>query len=529
MPRAYLEPVSAGQTRFRLQGLVPDARGIAVGREALIVFDTLDRLVAFLGAYSDEASLDDLMPSLTLEHGRHEAGAHAFLLRCAASDGYALDRLARLATHVSGQVYTGNATTFVRWRTRRAPFGNDLALAVSELGGVGGDEILAVDQDRFLRFREQESIDPVELIQRLELRRVPVNLDRLDSEPEAMALRELVLILVAPALASRVIHYLWRLEVAMGAARLVLGDDSAPALLLRLRQPSLKIVAVLAKIPGIEILAPVSSRAAVEIGFRHPINLTTASVCLPGEDMYLFRGRANRIERLDGAPRFVDARHLIRSGSPLVDAELEDAREHAIAPLAVRLELRRSNQVREPRGCLVPWDAAESLRRLIYLLPPSVLATARLAPLREGLLILAGGFVGGASNKRVAQSGNTRVRSEANAAMFIAQGTRLCEASPGVLVPEGYDLRPKPRPELCRQLLGLEDDDYAVFLGDSRAPLRVRAEQVSALDTSLLARIIPHAPELVEISAPPLLSGKIDNARLGRFALWGFRGSAEDV
>ena len=57
MSRPLLEPVGAGQTRFRMQGLSTDARGIAVGREVLITFPTIDWLVAFLGAYSDEASL----------------------------------------------------------------------------------------------------------------------------------------------------------------------------------------------------------------------------------------------------------------------------------------------------------------------------------------------------------------------------------------------------------------------------------------------------------------------------------------
>ena len=56
--QTLLEPVAAGQTRFRMQGLTPDARGIAVGRELLMAFPSIDWLVSFLGAYSDEASLD---------------------------------------------------------------------------------------------------------------------------------------------------------------------------------------------------------------------------------------------------------------------------------------------------------------------------------------------------------------------------------------------------------------------------------------------------------------------------------------
>ena len=34
------------------------------------MFPSIDWLVSFLGAYSDEASLDDLLPTMTLEHAR---------------------------------------------------------------------------------------------------------------------------------------------------------------------------------------------------------------------------------------------------------------------------------------------------------------------------------------------------------------------------------------------------------------------------------------------------------------------------
>src|SRR5690606_4330760 len=128
-----LEPVAAGQTRFRMQGLAPDARGIAVGREALIVFESLDRLVSFLGAYSVEASLDDLLPTMTLERGHRTGGGTALLVRCEASDGYALDRLSRLAGAARSQLYAGSGSVFVRYRESRAPLGYDLAVPLAEL------------------------------------------------------------------------------------------------------------------------------------------------------------------------------------------------------------------------------------------------------------------------------------------------------------------------------------------------------------------------------------------------------------
>src|SRR5262245_46285375 len=175
--QSILEPVAAGQTRFRMQGLTPDSRGIAVGREALIVFESLDRCVSFLGAYGIEASLDDLLPSTTLERARRSGGGSALLLRCESGDGYGLDRLARLAGAARSQLYAGAGSVFVRARESAAPFGYDLAVPVAELlvragssVGLGSDEVLVVDREFVARYRSESRIDPIDLIQRLQLR-----------------------------------------------------------------------------------------------------------------------------------------------------------------------------------------------------------------------------------------------------------------------------------------------------------------------------------------------------------------------
>ena len=160
--QALAEAMLARGWRVRLS---TDARGIAVGREVLITFPTIDWLVAFLGAYSDEASLDDLLPTMTLEHARRREGGHALLLRCAAGDGYAVDRLGRLACSTRGQLYTGSGSVFLRWRQRDAPFGYDL---VSPLAPEG-EEVLVVDLDYAASYATVDRMDPVELIQRLQL------------------------------------------------------------------------------------------------------------------------------------------------------------------------------------------------------------------------------------------------------------------------------------------------------------------------------------------------------------------------
>ena len=513
MAQALLEPIAAGQTRFRMQGLAPDARGVAVGRETLAVFAGLDRLVSFLGAYSEESSLDDLIPTMTLERARQGGGGHAILLRCAGADSYALDRLQRLVSAVRGELYVGGGTTFVRYRQRAAPFGYDLASPVS----AGDDDVVAVDLDFLARYRVAERLDPVEVIQRLSLRPVPLPLGGVADDPQLCGLAEIALVLCAPGIAERVLAYLWRSKVPMAGVRVALAGERRPSLLLRLRAPQGRILDVLRKIPGVEVLVPVSPRAAVELGYRHPIHLGSAASCLPGNEMYLFRGRVGRVERLEGAPRFIDGAHLVaaelgkgRLGEP------GDARVVGYEPLRIPIRLRATSEAREPKGALVPWEQLELLRRLIYLIPPTSLASARLALLDDGVLVLTGGGLGGAGAASLAGVG---------AAALIPLGARICEVAPGVLVPDGHELWPRVRSSLMRDLLGLEAGQMALFRGPGREALRLRPEHLVALDAAVVGRLqlgegkaLPG--DLASAGAPQIV-----NERLGRFALWGFGGA----
>jgi hypothetical protein len=522
--QSILEPVAAGQTRFRMQGLAPDPRGIAVGREALIVFESLDRCVSFLGAYGLEASLDDLLPSTTLERAKRTGGGSALLLRCEASEGYGLDRLARLAGAVRSQLYAGAGSVFVRGRETVATFGYDLAVPVAELLarggsstgngiGLGADEVLVVDREFVARYRSEDRIDPVDLIQRLQLRSVALPLQGIATDPELCGMRDMALVLVAPGVADRVLAYLWRKEVPMAGVRMTLAGDRRTSLLLRLRNPPGRVLDVLRPIPGVELLVPVSSRAAVEAGWAHPIHLGSASSCLPGDEMYLFRGRANRVERIDGAPRFVEGRYLVQTEVQLRAAEFELAptQLQEAGQLHVELRLQASSITRDPRASLIPWRELELLRRLIYLVPPSALAAARLVPLTDGLLVLSGGGRLGSDGRPL------------SVGAVIPLGRRYCEVAPGVLVPDGFELWPRLRPQLIRELLALEGEDRAVFLEPGRDPIHIADERMMSLDAAAIGTLETSEAALVEASVAALEPGVIVNQRLGRFALWGFR------
>ncbi|HEY8380218.1 MAG TPA: hypothetical protein VIK91_27200, partial [Nannocystis sp.] len=499
---ALLEPIAAGQTRFHLQGLAPDARGVACGRETLVAFPSLDRLVAFLGAYSEECSLDELIPTMTIERARRDGGGHALLMRCAGADSYALDRLARLSLSVHGQLFTGSGTVFVRYRDRMAPFGYDLA--GGSVTASSPEEVVVVDHDVAARYRALDRLDPVELIQRLSLRPVPLPLQGISSDPNLCGLHEIALVLVAPGLSDRILSYLWGNQVPFAGVRVALAGERRASLLLRLRQPSGQILDVLHGIPGVELLAPVSQRAAVEVGYRHPIHLASASSCLPGDEMYLFRGRVDRVERLDGAPQFIDGSHLVRADVTARAHEPGDARTTAVQALKVELRLRPTASIREPRGALIGWEQAGLLRRLVYLIPPTALAAARLAVLPQGMLVLTGSSLGGP----------TGLAAGVGAAAIIPLGTRIVEVAPGVLVPDGFELWPHVRPQLVRELLGLEAADHALFLGSDQSPLRLRPEHLSPLDAAMMSRLELAVVEASPAELPPTGPPTLVNERL---------------
>lgn len=373
--------------------------------------------------------------------------------------------------------------------------------------------MLVVDQEFFSRHRISDRIDPIELIQRLQLRSVTLPLPGIASDPELCGMRDMALLLVAPGVADRVLAYLWRKEVAMAGVRVTLAEDRRASLLLRLRSPSGRILDVLRPIPGVELFAPVSPRAAVEVGWTHPIHLASASSCLPGDEMYLFRGRAGRVERIDGAPRFVDGQFLVETKVELRPAELEvepvEMRE--TGRLRVDLRLRPSSLSREPRASLIEWSDIELLRRLVYLVPPSALSAARLVPLTDGLLIVAGGA-------RIGRDGRAL-----SVGTLIPLGRRFVEIAPGVLTPDGFELWPRLRPQLIRELLGLEGEDRAVFLAPGREPIHIADDRMMSLDAAAIGTLTTGEASFVDPSLPALEAGTIQNQRLGRFALWGFR------
>ena len=61
-----IERVVLHQSRFRTPGLVPDARGVALGPLGLVLLQSTERLVSFLRAAGEEGALDELLDAMRI-------------------------------------------------------------------------------------------------------------------------------------------------------------------------------------------------------------------------------------------------------------------------------------------------------------------------------------------------------------------------------------------------------------------------------------------------------------------------------
>ena len=128
-----LQRIAVGQARFNLPGLSADMRGAALGRQLVVRFAAVDRLVSFLRLLSAEQSLDDLQPGFRIVYARGGAGTREaiVLMPAAQALGDAVANAARLA---GGQVFTGAGKHFVQFRNTRAPLGYDVDALSADAG-----------------------------------------------------------------------------------------------------------------------------------------------------------------------------------------------------------------------------------------------------------------------------------------------------------------------------------------------------------------------------------------------------------
>ncbi|MBW2462454.1 MAG: hypothetical protein JRH11_12470 [Deltaproteobacteria bacterium] len=278
-----LERAALHQTRFRTPGVSPDARGVVLGSRGIVLFPSLDRLVAFLRAYGDEGSLDELLPGMEIWRLVTSLKTREILLSVQAESSYRMDRVAGVAKLAGGMVFTGTSRHFVKYRDPGSPLGYDVA----ELIDDAADVILYHDTfqqayayERQLAFRD--------LVLKLTPHRMPPDKDAMPTRLFATA---------ETGIGGALVSYLfrWRVDaraaLAEWPAASAFSDAPRRLYVFDMRSVPARVVGLMQAIPGVRLFEPLGETFAVELGFRHaatahhpvsPVPRSTSSIpCLP--------------------------------------------------------------------------------------------------------------------------------------------------------------------------------------------------------------------------------------------------------
>lgn len=525
-----LEHVALHQTRFNTPGVAPDTRGILLGKQGAVLFASVDKLVGFFRILSEEAPLDDLLPTLKLLQVKTPLGSREFLVLFHAASSYLVDRAARIATLLGGLTFTGSGKHFVKYRDEASPLGYDVAELASEgqgLATAGAEFILYADAFTEACSRVKE-IPFSQLVFRLSPRPIPGEGPRSQrrggGQKRTASAREVLWLVVQPGLATSVLTYLWRNRVAVEAA-LVSREGAGGAfdqggryLLARVHDLPERILALYGELPGIEVHRPIGPNFVVEAGFRHPLRLESCHSVFDKEKFYVFSGRRDSVDVIaapGGALPLTDGEKLVAVGFDLGErGEPVAAAAAPVDPLRVTLKLVPSNAApRRVTATLVPWAQLDWLKKLVFTLPPTVLSGYRVAPVDDGLLVLGEQGVDG-----------------------LPLGEMFQEAAPSIFIPVGFEFLPRVSEAVLSDHVGGVHGRVVVFRRRGGSPVAASAvpEGPFAVDEGsfepLGRRVLgrmevetrPRSPRGGE-ARPPALA-LVQNDALGPLPLWGFRG-----
>jgi hypothetical protein len=449
-----LDRVAVHQTRLRTPGLGLDAKGVALGAKGLVLLPSVDRLVAFLALYTRGGSLEDILRSLVVEVVRSQLGAREVTLTFGAESSDRMDRVAEIARLAGGYTFTGTSRHFVQYRDASAPFGYDIPQIAPS------DSALSLYHNAFSQtYDGDRKIDVRSLLLRLEPHLDPST----GREPGPRW------ICAEAGLGPALIHYLVRssVDAEVGVAEWPPESsfDEAPVRRYLFRIPAVpdRMVPLLTHTPGLSVFLPVAEGAAVEVGFRHPVNLRACPV-FGDAGLVLFRGRGRDPLELTKLPALGDIAAFAR-----VELRKEVASSKtASAPLtpdSVAIALRLVPSLEPWRAVTATWIRAKEmpiLRHVAYALGPDTLRNARVAFTAEGAFVR-----------------------HAHGIEGIPVGEFFREIHPGLYIPAGYDAVPSVAPEVLYRALGAPAGQV-LFVGRDGRVVGVPSAAFTSLETALL-------------------------------------------
>lgn len=492
-----LERAALHQTRFRTPGVSPDARGVVLGQKGVVLFPSVDRLVAFLRAYGDEGSLDELLPSLVLRRLVTPLKTRELMLCVHAESSYRMDRIAGVAKLAGGLVFTGTSRHFVKYRDTASPLGYD----VEELLDESADLVLYHDTfvqgyqfDREIRFRD--------LVFKLQPFRVPSGMQ--DGVPSRLWATAEV------GVGGAILGYLFRWQIPARAALAewpsssAFSDGSRRLYVFDVSDAPDRVARLLQALPGVHVFEPLGSSFAVQLGYRHPIALESCSSLFEDDTLHLFRGDGEVLV-VHPLPPFAPVRSLVRTGVSL-DASAGRANDGGgvDTSLAMALPLRlapSSDPWKAVTATVVPKTQREWLSKMLYVLPPRVLASLKIAMTDGAFYLLDPSGIEG-----------------------VPLGVFHSEVAARIYVPAGKTLVPAVAPAVLQDLVRERGEGYVFFGEDAERPTVIEASAFGPVSRKVLRDVAatPIGAERPEAFEPELPLLQYDKPR--RFPLWGVPG-----
>ncbi|MDP3278303.1 MAG: hypothetical protein Q8Q09_24155 [Deltaproteobacteria bacterium] len=465
-----IERVVLHQSRFRTPGLVPDARGVALGPTGLVLLQSAERLVSFLRAAGEEGALDEMLDAMRILQMLSPLRTREMIVEVQASSSHRMDRISAVARLVGGMVFTGSGRHFVKYRDAQAPFGYDAGELLADPGDI------ALYHDRFSQaYKLERTLGVRDLILRL----APVHVPRARVEAPRM-----IYALTRIGLGESIVGYLarWNAPARVALVEWERGGTSTEverAYLLQLQQPQQRFVQLLRSLPGVKVFVPDGERTAVEYGHRHPIPLSSCAPLFASEEMVLFRAGGDGAVVLPQRPPFIDVQAVTTiaapSGQPVANVKLKPIEASFSLPLTV---VPATTPPRRVSALVVDGSERDALGRALAVLPPSALARIQ-AAFTENAIYLYGPE--GVQN--------------------LPLGKLYEEIGAGVFVPLGMTLSPPLPPEVLRQIARIESG-FRVFVTGGAYPLTSVPESAFVPATRLLVSDIPvHEDSVI---TPPL-------------------------
>jgi hypothetical protein len=220
---------------------------------------------------------------------------------------------------------------------------------------------------------------------------------------------------------------------------------------------------LLSSTPGLGVFLPVAPGAAVEVGFRHPVNLRACPV-FEQEGLALFRGRGRDVLELPRMPALGDVSAFARV-ELRKDVLTAQPPEAALQAEALSIALRLLPTTEPWRSITASWVRTEEmplLRHVVYALGPDTLRKTRIALTAEGAFLRHPTGIEG-----------------------IPVGELFREIRPGLYIPAGWDAVPAVAPDVLYRALG-SPSGQVIFLGRDGRAVGVPGDGFVPLETALL-------------------------------------------